>query len=84
MISIGLPTIGWPEIVIVLLIIIILFGAKKLPQLARSLGSVLKEFKKGAKDASGEADVKSAETDETPPSQETAETPEKKDENNAG
>ena len=42
-------TIGGSEILIILLVIIIFFGAKKIPELARSLGLGLKEFKK-AKD----------------------------------
>ncbi|MDJ0962319.1 MAG: twin-arginine translocase TatA/TatE family subunit [Acidimicrobiia bacterium] len=37
---------GW-EIIIVLLIILLLFGARKLPDLARSIGASAKEFRKG-------------------------------------
>ena len=37
---------GW-EIIIVLLIIVLLFGARKLPDLARSIGASAKEFRKG-------------------------------------
>ena len=39
--------IGWPEILLVLLVVLLLFGAKRLPDLARSLGKSLREFKKG-------------------------------------
>jgi len=39
--------IGLPELLIILVIILILFGATKLPKLARGLGSSVKEFKKG-------------------------------------
>jgi sec-independent protein translocase protein TatA len=39
--------IGWTEILIILLVILLLFGAKRLPELARALGQSLKEFKKG-------------------------------------
>lgn len=39
---------GFPEILIILVIILLLFGATKLPQLANSLGRSIKEFKNGA------------------------------------
>jgi len=38
--------IGFKEILIILLIVLILFGAKKIPELAKGLGSGVKEFKK--------------------------------------
>ncbi|WP_411962935.1 twin-arginine translocase TatA/TatE family subunit [Haloferax sp. YSMS24] len=41
----GLP--GGPELLIVLLIIVLLFGANKLPQLARSSGQAMGEFRRG-------------------------------------
>jgi sec-independent protein translocase protein TatA len=42
--------IGWQEILLILLIVLILFGAKKIPELAKGLGRGVKEFKKGLKD----------------------------------
>ncbi|MBI3742923.1 MAG: twin-arginine translocase TatA/TatE family subunit [Chloroflexi bacterium] len=39
--------IGLPEILIILFIVLLIFGANKLPQLGRSLGSSIGEFKKG-------------------------------------
>jgi len=39
-------SLGFPELLIVLVIILLLFGAKKLPQIARSLGEAIREFKK--------------------------------------
>ena len=40
------------ELLIILLIIVLIFGARKLPELARSLGSSAKEFRKGIEDGS--------------------------------
>ena len=45
-----LRNIGGPEILIVLVVVLLLFGAKKLPELARSIGASAKEFKKGAEE----------------------------------
>jgi len=39
--------LGWPELLVILLVILLLFGARKLPDLARSLGKSISEFKKG-------------------------------------
>jgi sec-independent protein translocase protein TatA len=47
---ITLAMLGWPEIVMILVVVLILFGAKKLPELAKGLGSGIKEFKKATKD----------------------------------
>jgi sec-independent protein translocase protein TatA len=43
--------LGYQELLIILVIVLILFGANRLPELARSLGSSLKEFKKGVNEA---------------------------------
>ncbi len=48
---------GPQEILLIVLIILLLFGAKKLPELARSMGRSLGEFKKGRKEGN-EADEK--------------------------
>ncbi|MCE9595095.1 MAG: twin-arginine translocase TatA/TatE family subunit [Planctomycetes bacterium] len=41
---------GWTEWILVILVLMLFFGASKLPQLARSLGSSVNEFKRGLKD----------------------------------
>jgi sec-independent protein translocase protein TatA len=43
--------LGMPELLIILFIVLLLFGARKLPGLASSLGSSVAEFKKGLKGA---------------------------------
>ena len=45
-----MPNIGVPELVVVLVILLLLFGAKKLPELARSIGDSSKELRKSIKD----------------------------------
>lgn len=45
---------GLTEILIILAIILILFGARRIPDLARSLGSSMKQFKKGLQDEENE------------------------------
>jgi sec-independent protein translocase protein TatA len=45
-----LQNIGFPELLVILLIILLLFGATKLPEIARSLGRSIQEFKKGVKE----------------------------------
>lgn len=42
--------IGAPEIILVFLVLLLMFGARKLPQLARSMGQAGKEFKSGLKE----------------------------------
>ena len=56
---------GW-EIILILAVVLILFGAKKLPELAKGLGQGIKEFKKASSDV--QRDLQSAlEEDHTPP-----------------
>jgi len=46
--------LGWPEIIGILVVVLILFGAKKLPELAKGLGQGIKEFKKASSDMQNE------------------------------
>ena len=46
--------LGYQELLIILVIVLVLFGANRLPELARSLGSSVKEFKKGVNEAQKE------------------------------
>lgn len=41
-------SLGGPELLLILAVVLLLFGAKKLPELARGLGQSIKEFKKSA------------------------------------
>lgn len=42
-----MPSVGFPELLIILVVIALLFGASRLPKLARSIGQSAKEFRKG-------------------------------------
>ncbi|HEY7564216.1 MAG TPA: twin-arginine translocase TatA/TatE family subunit [Acidimicrobiia bacterium] len=50
-----------PEWIIILVVVLLIFGARKLPELARSLGASAKEFRKGIQEGSEET------ASETPP-----------------
>jgi len=52
--------LGYQELLIILVIVLILFGANRLPELARSLGSSVKEFKKGVNEANKAEDTTAA------------------------
>jgi sec-independent protein translocase protein TatA len=49
--------LGWPELIVIFLILLLLFGASRLPKLSRSAGSSIHEFKKGMNE--GDKDKKS-------------------------
>jgi sec-independent protein translocase protein TatA len=51
-----LPNLGLPEIVLILVVVLVLFGGRKLPELARSLGSSINEFKRGLKEQPGDTE----------------------------
>ncbi len=52
------PVFAWtpslPELIIICVVIVLLFGAKKLPELSRSVGKSISEFKKGKEEAERE------------------------------
>ena len=55
-----LGNIGFPEIMIILVIVLLLFGAKRIPEIAGSMGKGIKEFKKNINDAT--RDLNSSDT----------------------
>jgi len=56
--------LGYTEVLLILAVVLILFGAKKIPELARGLGSGIKEFKKATRDV--QEDLQRAIEDEPP------------------
>lgn len=55
---------GLPEILVILVVILLLFGAKRLPELARSLGKSISEFKKGREEGDKPENSSKSESDE--------------------
>jgi sec-independent protein translocase protein TatA len=56
--------IGGSELFLILLVILVFFGAKKLPELAKGLGQGIREFRKAAKDVQEEVDKEVKKLDE--------------------
>ena len=52
-----LGNLGFPEIMIILVIVLLLFGAKRIPEIAGSMGKGIKEFKKNINEATREIDA---------------------------
>ena len=57
--------LGAGEIILILLVVLILFGAKKIPELARGIGKGTSEFKKGLKDVEDEIKTSNDEAKKT-------------------
>jgi sec-independent protein translocase protein TatA len=54
--------LGTPELIVILVILILLFGATKLPKLSRSIGSSMKELRKGMQNGEDDDVVKTKDT----------------------
>ena len=49
--------IGMSELIVIFLIILVLFGAKRLPEIGEALGKAIKEFKKASKEISDDKEI---------------------------
>lgn len=59
-----LGSVGPTELIIILTIVLLLFGAKKIPELAKGLGTGVREFKKGTTGAAEKDEVKGKDKNE--------------------
>jgi sec-independent protein translocase protein TatA len=50
----GMFGLGWPEIVIILIVAVLIFGPKKIPELGGTFGKTLRNFKEGLNQAEAE------------------------------
>jgi sec-independent protein translocase protein TatA len=62
--TLTLAMLGYTEVLLILAVVLILFGAKKIPELAKGLGSGIKEFKKATRDV--QEDLQRAIEDDEP------------------
>ncbi len=56
-------SIGMPELIVIFLVVLLLFGSKRLPELARGLGKGIREFKKATRELRDELDLNDIERD---------------------
>lgn len=54
-------SIGWPELLVILLIAFLIFGAKRLPEIGAGLGRAIRKFQKGIQGAEDEEKAKKTE-----------------------
>ncbi|MFH1572683.1 MAG: twin-arginine translocase TatA/TatE family subunit [Acidobacteriota bacterium] len=59
-----MPSLGMPELLVILVIVVLIFGVNKIPQLGKGLGEGIRNFKSALKIGQDEAD-KNAKTDKT-------------------
>ena len=57
--------IGGPELFLILLIVIVFFGPKKLPEIMKGFGEGIREFRKAAKDVQAEVEKETKKLEET-------------------
>lgn len=60
-----MPNLGLPELLVILVIVVLVFGAGKLPQLGKGLGEGIKNFKDSMKDGQS-GDSKKSDSTTTP------------------
>jgi sec-independent protein translocase protein TatA len=62
--------LGGTEVVLILVVVLLLFGARKIPELAKGLGQGIKEFKKATREVTDE--IQNTTTDTPPPAKPAA------------
>ena len=79
-----LAMLGWPEIIGILIIVLVLFGAKRVPELMRGMGHGIKEFKKATRDVQDEVQRAIEEEPPPPPRRPPSETVASRDDSTSG
>jgi len=63
----GLGNLGFSEIMLILVVVLLVFGAKRLPEIGSSLGKGIREFKKSMREVTDDIDTPPAPRRELPP-----------------
>jgi sec-independent protein translocase protein TatA len=61
-----MPNLGMPELLIILALVLVLFGAKKVPEMARGLGQGLKEVRRAMREAAEDEEAHARLSDTAP------------------
>ena len=67
-----MPNLGAPELIIIALVILLLFGATRLPKLGRSMGQSIRGFKQGLNEDSDDDEIVDVKKDATAESKDDA------------
>jgi sec-independent protein translocase protein TatA len=67
-----MPNLGAPELIIIALVILLLFGATRLPKLGKSMGQSIRGFKQGLNDGSDDDEIVDVKKDATADSEDDA------------
>jgi TatA/E family protein of Tat protein translocase len=64
--------LGWPEIVVIAVVVLLVFGPRRLPEIAESFGTSIKKFKRATQDAKDEVkrELDTSEKADEPPREE--------------
>lgn len=74
--------LGATEIILILLVILIFFGARKIPELAQGLGKGMREFRKAAREIQDDISEEKRQINETPPEKKSESASSEKSEKN--
>ncbi|MCL6448779.1 MAG: twin-arginine translocase TatA/TatE family subunit [Armatimonadetes bacterium] len=69
------PHLGFPELILILVIALVIFGPGKLPDIGRSLGKTIREFRKSSREIIDDLPEASVQNEDTPVKKQTRITP---------
>ena len=52
-----MPNLGFQELIVIMVIVLVLFGAKRIPEVGRSMGKGIREFRKAAREITADLDA---------------------------